>query len=163
MALALREQFNKDLAFGKKAEEIVFNYFSSIDDKHTYIDVSDKSFYYHLGDIIAVDRETKEQILIEVKNDSCIHRTGNVVCEEWVHYKSTGQTKNGNIHNNNDIYIVVSQEQRKIYVMDMKVLKRIYLNGRYKEFDYAHQASGCFLVSLDSIRANGGLIAILDY
>ena len=163
MAISLKAQFYKDLEFGQRAEAIVFSYFSAIDDKHTYELVSLKPAYYNMGDIRAIDKETGEEIFIEVKNDSWIHQTRNVVCEEEVYFKKHGHINEGNMYHNNDIYVVVSQEEKKIYVIDMRVLKKIYRNGRYKHFDYPHQWSDCYLVNLDTIEKSGGLITILEY
>ena len=41
------------------------------------------------------------------------------------------------MYNDYEIYCVVSEPSRKIYVMDFKVLKEHYKEGRYKYFDYA--------------------------
>ena len=75
--------------------------------------------------------------MIEVKNDSVIHATGNVLCEEEVFYKEYGYYRDGFMYNDYEIYCVVSEPSRKIYVMDFKVLKEHYKEGRYKYFDYA--------------------------
>ena len=76
--------FNKDLARGKKGEQIVKNVFSEIDKNHQYLDVSDYPKYYYKGDLIAIAADGK-QTMIEVKNDRVIHKTKNILCEELVY------------------------------------------------------------------------------
>lgn len=154
--------FYKDLRKGHRAEKIVKDVFSSLTDKYTFTDVSNDPAYYHSGDIIATAADGR-QIMIEVKNDSVIHSTGNVLCEEEVYYKERGQYKDGFMYNDYEIYCVVSEPSRKIYVMDFKVLKEHYKEGRYKYFDYAQQSSDTYLLSLGLIEDYNGLIKVIEY
>ena len=154
--------FYKDLRKGHRAERIVKDVFSSLTDKYTFTDVSNDPAYYHSGDIIATAADGR-QIMIEVKNDSVIHSTGNVLCEEEVYYKERGCYKDGFMYNDYEIYCVVSEPSRKIYVMDFKVLKEHYKEGRYKYFDYSQQASDTYLLSLGLIEDYNGLIKVVEY
>ena len=154
--------FYKDLRKGHRAEKIVKDVFSSLTDKYTFTDVSNDPAYYHSGDIIATAADGR-QIMIEVKNDSVIHATGNVLCEEEVFYKEYGYYRDGFMYNDYEIYCVVSEPSRKIYVIDFKVLKEHYKEGRYKYFDYSQQASDTYLLSLGLIEDYNGLIKVVEY
>ena len=154
--------FYTDLKKGHRAERIVKDVFSSLTDKYTFTDVSNNPEYYHSGDIIATAADGR-QIMIEVKNDGVIHSTGNVLCEEEVYYKERGYYKDGFMYNDYEIYCVVSEPSRKIYVMDFKVLKEHYKEGRYKYFDYAQQSSDTYLLSLGLIEDYNGLIEVIEY
>ena len=115
-----------------------------------------------MGDIKAIDKSGKE-IYIEVKNDSRIADTGNVVCEEEVYYKERDYIGKGNMFCDNDIFAVVSQSEHKIYVIDYKILQANYRKGEYKEIVHSQQTSYCYLLPLTEIKKLGGLIAIVDY
>lgn len=77
--------FFDDLAAAKEAEKIVLDIFSSLTSTYDFQDVSNNRAFYHKGDIVARSAEGKE-VFIEVKQDGCIARTGNVLCEEKVFY-----------------------------------------------------------------------------
>ena len=154
--------FDTDLKKGHRAERIVKEVFTSLTDKYTFEDVSNKPEYYHSGDILATAADGR-QIMIEVKNDSLIHTTGNVLCEEEVYYKYYGDSKPGFMYSDYEIYCVVSEPARKIFVIDFKVLKAHYKEGRYKYFDYLQQASDTYLLSLGVIDKYNGLIDVIEF
>lgn len=156
------DNFFTDLKKGHRAEQIVREVFSSLTDKYTFTDVSNQPRYYHSGDIIATAADGR-QIMIEVKNDGVIHSTGNVLCEEEVFYKFEGETRQGFMYSDYEIYCVVSEPARKIYVIDFSVLKAHYKEGRYKFFDYPQQCSDTYLLSLGVIEKYNGLIDVIEY
>ena len=86
-----------------------------------------------------------------------------MLCEEEVFYSSTGNYVEGNMYSNYETYCVVSQDKKKIYVIDFKVLKRIYQRGNYKEIRHKDQTTYCFLVPLIMLKNEGGIIAEIDY
>ena len=51
-------------------------------------------------------------------------------------HKEKGCSKPGNMYCDSDIYAVVSEPERKIYVMDFKILKANYLKGKYRYIDW---------------------------
>ena len=155
-------QFNKDLEIGKRAEDIVFQVFSSLDTKHKFEMISGFRDFFYMGDIVALD-ESGKATYIEVKNDSRIADTGNVLCEEEVYYKRHDYYGKGNMECDCDIYAVVSEEQRKIYVIDFKVLKSNYRKGIYKEIEHPQQITYCYLLPLSEIKRLGGLISVVNY
>lgn len=154
--------FDTDLVKGKRAEQLVKQVFSSLTDKYTFQDVSDDPLYYHRGDLIATAADGR-QIMIEVKNDEVIHKTGNVLCEEEVYMKEGDYYNKGFMYNNYEIYCVVSEPDHKIYVIDFKVLKDHYKSGQYKFFNYPQQHSDTYLLSLGVIKRYNGLIEIIEY
>ena len=154
--------FYEDLKGAKGAEHLVFNVLSSLDKERTYEYVGDNRDYYYKGDIKATEKSGKE-IFIEVKNDSRIAETQRVLCEEGNYFKRVDYYKDGGMYNKTDIYCVVSESERKIYIMDFKVLQKHYQSGQYMELDHPVEVTYCFLLELCRIKQFGGLIAILDY
>ena len=154
--------FWADLSAARSAEQIVLDTFSSLTTDFTFYDVGSQREYFHKGDIKAVAADGRE-IFIEVKNDSRIADTQNLLCEEENYYYATGELRKGNFYSDYEIYCVVSQEERKIYVMDFSKLKAHYKSGRYKEMYHAEQISCFYLCSLDDVKAWGAMIAEVNY
>lgn len=98
--------FFSDLEKGHKAEDIVRNTFAALTNEYSFYDVSGDREYYRKGDIKAIDDDDNE-IMIEVKNDSRIAETRNVLCEELVTY-ADGGFSDGNMYSDYEIYCVVS-------------------------------------------------------
>lgn len=154
--------FWEDLRQAQKAEDLVREVFSRLTSNYSFADVSGQKEYYHKGDIKATAADGRE-IFIEVKNDSRIAQTHNLLCEEECYYYATGSYIKGNFHSNYQIYCVVSQEERKIYVMDFSKLKAHYRSGCFKQINHAEQITYCYLCSLDSVRSWGAMIAEIEY
>ncbi len=148
------ENFEKDLAIGKRAEDVVLHTFAALSDDYAFEDVSGIQEYYYKGDIKATDKFGRE-IFIEVKNDSRIHKTGNILCEEEVYYRYYDYYGKGNMSANYDIYCVVSEQARKIYVIDFDILKEIYTKGEFKVIEHSAQTTYCYLLDVDTIAAKG--------
>lgn len=156
-------QFRKDLAQAKGAEELVLKTFSSLSDAYIFEDVSNDCMSFYKGDIKATEKATGKEIYIEVKNDSRIADTQRVLCEEENYFKNYGYYKDGGMHNDTDIYVVVSASEQKIYVMDFDVLKKNYKSGYYMEINHPTQICYCYLLDLCRVKQYGGLIQIIDY
>ena len=69
----------------------------------------------------------------------------------------------GFIYNDYEIYVVVSEPERKIYIFDFKVIKEHYRKGEYKRLDYYDQFSDVYLVPIGIIKKYNGLINIIEY
>ena len=111
-------------------------------------DVSDKAQDYHKGDLL-LTLPTGEQRYVEVKNDTVIGTTHNILCEEEVYYKERSYLAPGFMYNDYDIYAVVSEDTKQIFFFDFAKLKEIYKRfGRYKRFNYPSQYSDCFLLEM---------------
>ena len=154
--------FKADLAKGHKAEQIVKDVFTSLTDKYEFTDVSNIPQFYNKGDILATAADGR-QIMIEVKNDEVIYKTGNVLCEEEVYYKDADYFKDGYMYSDYEIYCVVSEPESKIYIIDFKILKSIYRKGENKIINHYAQYSDVYLVPIGFIKQNGGLIDVVEY
>lgn len=157
------DNFQTDLAWGKQGEEIVLNVLSALRSDLTFVDVSNDYRYYHNGDIAAIDKKTDKIYFIEVKNDSRIADTGNILCEDEVYYKRHDYSARGNMYNNTDIYAIVSKKEKKIYFIDFKILQKNYTLGEFRKMDYPQQYSYVFLLPLGTIKKLGGLLAVVNY
>ena len=149
------------MAIAKTAEKTVLDVFSKIAPQYNFTDVSNDRRYFYRGDILTIAKDGRE-IGIEVKQDSRIWETGNVLCEEKVLFFDSGMAQ-GNMDSNYDIYCVVSPQKRRIWVFDFAIMKKLYKNGRYIEIQHEEQVTFAYLVSIDYFDRNGALIAIVDY
>ena len=155
--------FYTDLRVGHKAEAVVLDTLTALTDDYTFIPVGNQPEYYHRGDIIAIDK-SGNQTMIEVKNDSCIHYSGNVLCEEEVYFFESKERKSGNFYSPYEIYCVADLVARKLYFMDFKVLKSIYRKyGRYRGCWYEEQMSRTYLLPLEYVKKHNGLIKVVEY
>ena len=155
------KQFWLDLEDARKVEDLVRETFSNMTNAYTFEDVSKERQYFHKGDIRATAADGR-QIYIEVKNDCRIADTVNVLCGEGNFFYESGYVK-GNFYSDYEIYCVVSQEERKIYVMDFKVLKAHYKKGEFKAIRHPEQISYCYLLPLYIVKRYNGLIAEVSY
>ena len=155
--------FKTDLEAAKAAEVLVGEVLSSMTNEYTFEDVSDIREYYYKGDIKATSLSTGEEFFIEVKNDSRIADTHNVLCEHEVYIKETGRYEKGNMFCDYNIYCVVSEKEHKIYVIDFKTLKEKYKRGEFIQIDHLDQQTLGYLVHIGIINRWGALLAEIDY
>lgn len=153
--------FYRDLEKAKAAEELVLKTFSSLSNQYTFTNVSDIPEYYKKGDIKATALDGRE-IFIEVKDDSRIHETKNVLCEYEVYYIDSRERKEGNMKSFYDIYCVVSKAENKIYIFDFKKLKKFYMYGRRKEIPHSEQVTYCYLTPIKLLEENGALLHTIN-
>ena len=157
----LKEQFNKDLQQGKEGEQIVKQYLQKVGCQVK--DVSEQPQYYHIGDFF-ITSPSGQKRYVEVKNDTVIAKTENILCEEEVYFKENDYAKPGFMYSNYDIYAVVSQEEEKIYFFNFAKLKEIYKRfGTWKKIDHKDQYSNCYLLELCRAKQFGALMAIVNY
>lgn len=156
-------KFREDLEAAREAEYLVLELLRGATDAFTFDYVGDNRAYFHKGDIVATDNATGDVFYLEVKDDSRIGDTHNILCEERVEYYNYDLSVRGNIYNAFDIYIVVSKQQREIYILDGKVLKTNYKKGIKKYIQHKEQATDAYLLPLDVMREAGGLIATIGY
>lgn len=154
--------FFTDLDNAKDAERIVREKLQELMPWYTFEDVSGERQYYHKGDIRAIDKESGDIIYIEVKDDGRIASTRNVLCEEMVFFNSSGFV-NGNMYSDYELYSIVSQEERKIYILDFDIMKKHYKSGYYKIIPHREQTTYCYLMPLAQLKALGAMIAEIDY
>ena len=154
--------FYEDLNNAKTAELMVRDLFASLTDQYTFDAVGDQREYFYRGDIRATTPSGKE-IFIEVKDDSVIHKTGNILCEDEVYYKQYDYYGKGNMQSDYDIYCVVSKPARKIYVLDFKVLKEIYTKGEFKMIDHYDQTTYCYLLPIGRAKQWKALLNTIEF
>ena len=159
----MKETFLRDLAAAKGAEQTVLETFKHLTTDYTFEDVSNVCSLFKRGDIKAINKATGKEIYIDVKDDSRIADTRNVLCEELVYYKTSGYEVNGFMYSDYDYLAIVSKSERKIYVIDFKILQKNYQKGELKQIDHQYQYSITFLCGLHQIKSWGALITTLDY
>lgn len=156
------ENFEEDLQQGKEGEQVVIQYLQKAG--YQVEDVSAKRQDYHNGDLL-ITLPTGEKKYIEVKNDTRIADTRNILCEEEVYYKREGYLAPGFMYRNYDIYAVVSESEKRIYFFDFAKLKEIYKRFwvSYKKLDYKDQYSNCYFVEMCRAKQFGAFIAQVNY
>lgn len=115
--------------------------------------------YQHKGDIGVLDLSNSKVHYIEVKDDSRIAQTHNVLCEEAVYYHESDTEVKGNMYSDYEYYCVVSQQEQKLYIIDFKGLKKIYRNYTRKLIPHEEQTTIAFLVPLGDLRKQNMIIA----
>lgn len=155
--------FKRDLEAARDAEILTLQLLAGATDKYSFEWVGDNPAYYNKGDIKAIDKESGKEIFIEVKDDSRIADTHNILCEEEVEFFDCDYCKKGNMYNAFNIYVVVSKQAREIYVIDGEALKANYKQGIKRYIPHREQASTVYLLPLSKIKAAGGLHATIHY
>ena len=152
--------FSADLAAAKEAEQIVKEAIAAAG--YQVLDVSEDPQYYHTGDLRIILPSGER--FVEVKDDSRIADTQNILCEEAVYYKESGRLVQGNMHSDYDIYAVVSKQENLIYFFDFGKLKEIYQRfGTFKIIQHPEQYSECYLLELCRAIQFKALIAKIKY
>lgn len=152
------KNFKADLAIGQSGEQLVKEVLESMTDKYTFAASDDQ----HKGDLIASDA-SGNRIYLEIKTDSRIGDTHNILCEEEVFYYDTWSKKKGFMYSDYEVFCILSRSERKIYIIDFKILKANYKNGWCKELRYTDQESKCYFIKLEEIAAKGGLLYTINY
>ena len=78
--------FKRDLAAARDAEILVLQLLMGATDDYDFFWVGDNREYFNKGDIKAIDKATGKESYIEVKDDSRIADTHNILCEEQIDY-----------------------------------------------------------------------------
>lgn len=156
-------RFLSDLEKAREAEKFIYELFSQMSDDYNFENVGDQREYFHKGDIKAIHKESGREIFIEVKDDSRIHVTKNILCEEEIYFKDNDYWEKGCMHSEYDIYVVISRESRQVYVIDFKKLRKFYKDGEFKVMDHASQTNYCYLYPLGDAAARGALIESFSY
>lgn len=154
--------FYTDLNKAKAAEELVYNILCEKSKDYNFKWVGDQREYFYKGDILAIAQDGRE-IGIEVKNDSRIGETRNVLCEYKVFYWDSGTYGKGNMESDYDIYCIVSASTREIFIIDFHKLKEIYTKGFRKVIPHVDQDTYCYLLPLSIVEKYNALITTLQF
>ena len=153
--------FKEDLAAAKEAEQITKTAIAAAGYK--VFDIADQPEFYHKGDL-QIELPSGELRYVEVKDDSRIADTRNILLEDEVYYKETGRLVPGNLHSDYDIYAVVSKSERRIYFFDFAKLKEVGKQyGTYKMINHPEQYSNCYLLEMCRASQFKALIAKINY
>ena len=155
-------QFQEDLIAARPAEILAWEVLNSLTKDYNFADVADLPQFYHYGDILAIGKDGS-RFMIDVKRDTCIWKTKNVLCEERVHDKRDDTDKPGFMYSNYDYLCIVSEKESRLYIIDFKILKQIYKKGEHREFDHDTQWTDGYLLNTSVIKRYKGLTAIINY
>ena len=155
-------QFYKDLAAARSAEKIALEQLALCYPQYRFEDVSTDSSCYYKGDIKATNANGAVRYF-EIKGDSRIAETGNILCEYGNYFKTTNKFTGGAMNNNTDFYCVVSQQARRIYVFKFEVLAKNYKCGKHKIIHHTENDCYCYLLPIATAEALGALITTIDY
>ncbi len=164
----MASNFKKDLAKAKVGEQAVLEVLNNTNSGWLFFDVSDDEECYYKGDIEAYDIDTGS-LFIDVKMDSRIAETGNVLCEHKVYNYKTGEYLKGNMQSHYDYMAIISVSAKKIWIIDFKVLQEHYKEGKhyykdhYDDYGNLQQKTLGTLCSLEKIRRWGGLLYTIEY
>lgn len=156
-------QFQNDLEKAKTAEQIALQLLQSKNGNYRFEDISNNKEYYYKGDIKATCLTTGQEYYIDVKDDSRIAETRNILCEEENYWKDTGIYTDGFMHYDYDYLAIVSQSTKEVYIIDFKVLKRIYKSGQAQVKQHYENDSYYYILPLSAVKRNNGLLHILTY
>lgn len=154
--------FYEDLREAQKAEQLVLETLQERAPQLTFLAVGTDREYFHKGDIKVVANNGKENF-IEVKNDSVIYKTGNILLEDEVYYKDNDWYGKGNLHSDYEYYAIVSEQERRIYILDFSILREASHLGEYKVIEHPSQITYCYLLPLGIAKAKGAVITTLNY
>ena len=156
--------FFEDLAEARVYEalvlEVLRNYKSN---DYVFEDVTKDSEYYHKGDIVAYDTNTLEEKYIDVKNDSVMHKSHNILCEDKVFYKESNCYKKGFMYSDYDYIAFVSEPEKKIYMLDFALLKKHYKLGKFIRVYHGEQDTLGYLLPLKKAELLGIIKAEINY
>lgn len=160
----MANKFQKDLAKAKIGENIVFQVLQGCTDKYEIVNVSNEKDYWHKGDFILNDVDEGVSYFLDVKDDSRIYDTHNLLAEHKVWYKNGG-LKDGFMFSGYDYVAYLSQQDKIIYMLDFKLWQRYYLSksDRHLNIGHGYQSTDAYLMSLDKARKLGIVIAEIEY
>lgn len=158
--------FYSDLAKAKKGEDIVRQVLQGCQDKYSITDVSEIKEMWHRGDIEIHDVEENISYYLDVKDDSRIAQTGNLLAEHRVYYVKDNKWTEGFMQRATYDYVgYLSQQNKIIYILDFKLWQKYYLSKSEKHIHIPHgyQTTDGYLMSLDKARKLGIVIAEIKY
>lgn len=151
-----------DLQIAKTAEEEVISALSNLAPDIEFINVSNDKEYFYKGDIKAILPDGR-CAMIEVKRDTRIGDTHNILCQEAKKYWDKDYWQKGTMHSDYEIYAIVSPQRRRVCFIDFKVLFAHYKEGKHKVFITEEAAEDIYLLPLEYLEEQGGIIATVDY
>lgn len=156
--------FYKDLRKAKIGEKIAMAILKDVYGNHyTFEDVSEDKQCWHLGDIRATRHIDNAVKYIDVKMDSRIAQTRNILCEEAVYYVHNDETKPGCITYPYDAIAIVSVQAKRIWIIDYHMLQEHYKEGKKYTRQFEEQTTSGYLFPLTKAQSYGMIKAVIDY
>lgn len=155
--------FKQDAAAALPGELKTMEVLASLTNDYSFQHIDDQTVLGKRGDIIATNKQSGKSYYIEVKNDSRIAETGNVLCEYTKYFKDTGKYRCGSMSYNYEIFIINSTKNRCLYVIDFEKLKTFYSKGKWVQIEYDNEITYAFLVKLDEVQRQGALMNVIYY
>ncbi len=155
--------FKKDLENARGAELLTLSLLESLTNDYEFFDMTQDRSWRYKGDIKAVCKATGKVIGIDVKDDSRIAETKNILCEEESYIKECDYFIKGSMQSDYDVLAIVSQPERKIFFIDFEILKQNYTRGEYRVIRHYDQDTYCYLLPIGMLKSKGGIIATIDY
>ncbi len=150
--------FHSNTEIARKAEDITAELLEQIYRDVDFKSVHDERECFYKGDIKGTNGK-----YYEVKDCSCIHRTGNVFTEyskEW----NNGTITDGWIKSCTGEYLcVLDRIDHNLYVLDLNKLKRIYKNYRRVKTNMGDNYTVGYCVPLRECRKQGVLLYETPY
>lgn len=156
--------FYSDLEKAKTGEAITLSVLQHTTDEYVFDDVSEDEEYYYRGDIRATDNDWGlDEFYLDVKMDSRIADTGNILCEEKVYFKESGTYSKGNMKSDYDYLAIISVDAQRIFIIDFPKLKKHYKEGRFYTKDHGEQITYGTLFPLSKAWKYNMVEAVIDY
>ena len=151
----------------KKGEAIVLDVLRNAGaENYEFTDVSNDEMYWHRGDIECYDDDWLCSYYIDVKDDGCVSKTGNILAEHRVWYQDSGW-KDGFMQSATYDYVAyLSQPDNKIYMLDFEAWKKYYKKVFKKHINIPHggeQTTDAYLMPLKDAKRLGVVVAEIDY
>lgn len=162
--LIMVSNFYSDLREAKKGEAIVLNVLKHTTEDYIFSDVSEDKEFYYKGDIKALDSSWGlEEFYLDVKMDSRIAETCNILCEAKVYYKESGTYGKGNMQSDYDYLAIISVSAKRIFIIDFPKLKKHYKEGRSYVKDHGEQITYGTLFPMSKAWKYNMVEAVIDY
>lgn len=137
--MAKVHEFAADNEIGKRGERIFMDFLCR--HGYSFTDVSDDREYQKqdVDVLIESKKMAGKQIPVEIKNDTMIHRTGNIFFETMsnVDYATDGCFQKTKA----DIMVIVSEPEKSIYLVDAQFLKK-YVTESAKSLRFISRVPG---------------------
>lgn len=145
--------FNEDVKIAHEDEQFVTKLLQLNTLDYSFSWVGEEEEHYHDGDIEISDGTNTWYA--DVKTDDTCYRTGNILAEHRVKWRSTGWTDGFMQKCNYDYVFYLSKTDHKIYIIDFAKWQNVYMRKYKKHIIIPHNdKNGCWLQSTDAYLIN---------
>ena len=141
--------FSVDVQIAHKDEQFICALFNLSTLDYSFTWVGEDVEHWHDGDIEISDGTNTWYA--DVKSDDTCCRTGNILAEHRVKWRSTGWTDGFMQKCNYDYVFYLSKTDKKIYIIDFAKWQSVYMRKYKKHIIIPHNdKNGCWLQSTDA-------------